>query len=169
MVQEAVEQRRNRGCVPQELAPVVQSIARHACGAEGFLAGPKLLRVHLLSSPARQQRWRELVRQVYRLDAIDPGPRANRLLEVLSGRLLVEGERVVRSNERMAATIRRALESAATGEDRRLRELVREIQQLALACRHSPPPETTSSSCLGRPTSSRASAASSGNPTSLGA
>jgi hypothetical protein len=63
------------------------------------------------------------------------------LLEKLSSRLLVEGERVVRSNERMAATLRRALESAGTGEDKRLRELVREIQQLALAARTAPPDE----------------------------
>ena len=96
---------------------------------------------NLLSSPERQQRWRELIRQVYRLDGVDARLRANRLLERLSSRLLVEGERVVRSNERMAATLRRALESAATGEDRRLRELIREIQQLALACRFSPPPD----------------------------
>ncbi len=95
----------------------------------------------LLSSPERQQHWRDLIRQVYRMDAIDADLRANRLLERLSSRLLVEGERVVRSNERMAATLRRALESAATGEDRRLREQIREIQQLALACRTTPPPE----------------------------
>jgi len=94
---------------------------------------------NLLSSPERQQRWRELVRQVYQIKEIDDRIRVNRLLERLSSRLLVEGERVVRSNERMAATLRRALESAATGEDRRLRELMREIQQLALACRNSPP------------------------------
>lgn len=93
----------------------------------------------LLSSPERQQRWRELTRAVYRLNGIDETLRANRLLERLSGRLLVEGERVVRSNERMAATLRRALEHAATGEDTRLRELVREIQRLALSCTASPP------------------------------
>ena len=96
---------------------------------------------NLLSSPERQERWRELVRQVYRLDTIAADLRANQLLERLSSRLLVEGERVVRSNERMAATLRRALESAATGEDKRLRELIREIQQLALACRSTPPDE----------------------------
>jgi len=96
---------------------------------------------NLLSSPERQQRWRELVRQVYRLDSIDSNLRSNRLLDRLSNRLLIEGERVVRSNERMAATLRRALESIATGEDRRLREVVREIQQLALACSPTPPPE----------------------------
>jgi hypothetical protein len=94
---------------------------------------------NFLSSPQRQQRFRELTRYVYRLDGIDGGLRGNRLLEKLSTRLLVEGERVVRSNERMAATLRRALESATTGEDRRLRELIREIQQFALACRTSPP------------------------------
>jgi uncharacterized membrane-anchored protein YhcB (DUF1043 family) len=45
----------------------------------------------LLSSPERQERWRELIRQVYQLDGIDSGLRANRLLESLSTRLLVEG------------------------------------------------------------------------------
>ena len=56
--------------------------------------------------------------------------RANRLLETLSARLLVEGERVVRSNERMAATLRRALETAETGENRRLLGLIREFNSL---------------------------------------
>lgn len=93
---------------------------------------------NLLSSPERQERWSELIRQVYRLGAIAADMRANRLLERLSSRLLVEGERVVRSNERMAATLRRALESAASGEDKRLRDLIREIQQLALARKLAP-------------------------------
>lgn len=90
---------------------------------------------NLLSSPERQQRFRELTRQVYLIDEIDPTLRSNRLLERLSSRLLVEGERVVRSNERMAATLRRALEHAASGEDRRMREIIRDIQRLALAQR----------------------------------
>jgi len=88
---------------------------------------------NLLLSPEQQQHWRDLTRQVYRIDLIDSTLRGNRLLERLSSRLLEEGERVVRSNERMAATLRRALESAETGEGRRLRALIREIQQLALA------------------------------------
>lgn len=96
---------------------------------------------NFLSSPTRQQHFKELIRYVYQLPDIDTTLRSNRLLERLSTRLLVEGERVVRSNERLAATLRRALESAASGEDRRLRELVREIQQLALACGTSAPPE----------------------------
>jgi hypothetical protein len=88
-----------------------------------------------LAAPERREHWRALTRQVYLLDRIDPALRANRLLETLSGRLLVEGERVVRSNERMAATLRRALETAETGESRRLLGLIREIQQLALSTR----------------------------------
>jgi hypothetical protein len=106
---------------------------------------------NLLSSPSRQQRWRDLVRQIYSLEGIDPALRTNKLLERLSSRLLVEGERVVRSNERMAATLRRALEGVATGEERRLRELVREIQQLALSCRLDPPDENAFTEAGGPP------------------
>lgn len=104
-----------------------------------------------LSSPARQEQWRELVRDVYSLGAIDPQLRANRLLESLPGRLLYEGERVVRSNERMAATLRRALEQAATGEQRRLGELIREIQQQALASLPGSKPRDTTWELAGPP------------------
>lgn len=93
---------------------------------------------NMLSSPERQNHWRELIGRVYRLDAIDPNLRANRLLERLSSRLLVEAERVVRSNERMAATLRRALESVEAGEEQRLRELIREVQRRALASSTNP-------------------------------
>jgi hypothetical protein len=96
---------------------------------------------NLLSSPERQDRWRELIRLVYHTETIEPSVRENRLLERLPRRLLVEGERVVRSNERMAATLRRALETAARGEDKCLRDLIRETQTLALASRATPPPE----------------------------
>jgi hypothetical protein len=106
---------------------------------------------NLLSSPERQERWRSLVRQVYQLENIDHSLRANRLIEKLSSRLLVEGERVVRSNERMAATLRRALESVSSGEDRRLRGLIREIQQLALASRHAAPSDGAFYDLVGPP------------------
>ncbi|MDB4913704.1 MAG: hypothetical protein JWM95_1348 [Gemmatimonadetes bacterium] len=88
---------------------------------------------NMLLSPRQQEHWRTLTRQAYSIDLIDSELRANRLLDRLSSRLLDEGERVVRSNERMAATLRRALESAESGEDRRLRDLIREIQKLVLA------------------------------------
>jgi hypothetical protein len=106
---------------------------------------------NLLSSPERQDHWRDLIRHVYRTEAIDADLRTNRSLERLSTRLLVEGERVVRSNERMAATLRRALETAATGEDKRLRELLREIQRLALATRATPPPDEDFFELVGPP------------------
>lgn len=106
---------------------------------------------NLLSSPQRQQRWRELTRQVYRIEAIDSVLRSNRLIDRLSSLLLVEGERVVRSNERMAATLRRALESAASGEDQRLRELIHEIQQAAIVARTNPPSEDVFFEMIGPP------------------
>lgn len=106
---------------------------------------------NLLSSPQRQQRWRELTRQVYRIEVIDSALRSNRLLDRLSSLLLVEGERVVRSNERMAATLRRALESAASGEDQRLRELIHEIQQFAIIARNDPPSEDEFFELMGPP------------------
>jgi hypothetical protein len=108
---------------------------------------------NLLSSSQRQQRWREITRQVYRIETIDAALRSNRLLDRLSSLLLVEGERVVRSNERIAATLRRALESAASGEDQRLRELIHEIQQSAIVARNDPPSEDEFFELMGPPVS----------------
>src|SRR5207247_8803808 len=62
---------------------------------------------NLLSSPERQQKWRELVREAYLMDAIDLELRRKRSLERLASRLLVAGQGDVRSNERMAATVTR--------------------------------------------------------------
>ena len=107
---------------------------------------------NLLSSPKRQEHWREITRQAYQIEAIDQTLRSNRILQRLSSLLLVEGERVVRSNERMAATLRRALESIASGEDKRLRELIQDIQQAAIIQQADPPAEDGFFELLGLPT-----------------
>jgi hypothetical protein len=52
----------------------------------------------------------------------------------------------------MAATLRRALESAASGEDQRLRELIHEIQKAAIIARANPPSEDEFFEFLGPPT-----------------
>ena len=76
---------------------------------------------------------------------IDSALRSNRLIDRLSSLLLVEGERVVRSNERMAATLRRALESAASGEDLRFANSYMRFRRPQESLGQIPHPKTNSS------------------------
>lgn len=62
-------------------------------------------------------------------------------IESIEATNTAEAYTAVQLTERFANALdlARGLESAATGEDRCLRDHIREIQQLALACRNSPP------------------------------
>lgn len=93
----------------------------------------------LLLAQDRQERFRETVEQVYALAPLEPPLRNDRTLGQLLGRLLCEGEKVVKSNERMAGNLRRVLETTRLGEHRRMREIIREIQADALRTKDTPP------------------------------
>ena len=94
---------------------------------------------NLLLAQERQERFRETVERLYALASIEPTLRGDRTLGQLLGRLLREGEKVVKSNERMAANLRRVLETVRLGEHRRMREIIREIQADALRSKDAPP------------------------------
>lgn len=94
---------------------------------------------NLLLAHDKQERFRAAIHRIYNLEEVDATLRANKSLNQLIGRLLREGEKVVKSNERMASNLRRVLETGRLGEQRRLREIVREIQTHALRVKESPP------------------------------
>ncbi len=96
---------------------------------------------NLLLAHDKQERFRAAIDRVYSLEEVDATLRTNKSLNQLIGRLLREGEKVVKSNERMAGNLRRVLETGRLGEQRRLREIVREIQTHALRVKESPPRE----------------------------
>jgi len=96
---------------------------------------------NLLLAHDKQDRFRAAIDRVYGLEEVDATLRGNKSLNQLIGRLLREGEKVVKSNERMASSLRRVLETGRLGEQRRLREIVREIQSDALRVKESPPRE----------------------------
>lgn len=95
----------------------------------------------LLLAQDRQDEFRAAVERAYELEELAPELKANRLLNQLLHRLLDEGQKVVKSNERMAGNLRRVLETTRLGEHRHMRELIREIQTAALRCKEQPPLE----------------------------
>jgi hypothetical protein len=96
--------------------------------------------VRLLLDPDRRERFEEQVQQALNLETLDPALREDPLLRQLLPRLRGEQQKVGASTQRLTSNLRRALETARLAERRRVRELIGEIQTLALRVKGSPPP-----------------------------
>lgn len=96
--------------------------------------------VRLLLDPVRREQFEEQVAQALRIPGLEAELRDDSLLQRLFPRLRAEQEKVGASTQRLAANLRRALETARLAERRRVRELVGEIQTLALRIKENPPP-----------------------------
>jgi Protein of unknown function (DUF3375) len=96
--------------------------------------------VRLLLDPERRERFELQAESVQSLAMLDDALRGDALLLDLLPRLRAEQEKVGESTHRLTSNLRRALESARLAERRRVRELVSEVQHLAMRARTQPPP-----------------------------
>ncbi len=96
--------------------------------------------VRLLLDPARREQFEEQVERALQIPALAAELRDDPLLRRLFPRLRAEQEKVGASTQRLTANLRRAMETARLAERRRVRELIGEIQTLALRVKESPPP-----------------------------
>ncbi|HZN02557.1 MAG TPA: DUF3375 family protein [Candidatus Polarisedimenticolia bacterium] len=87
--------------------------------------------VRFILSPIQQERLRALIEQLGRIE--DIASQADGLLTVrrMVPSLLAEAEKVMRTNQRLSATLRRLLDSRAASERRRLAQLLDQIGGLA--------------------------------------
>jgi len=95
--------------------------------------------VRLLMDPERRETFEDQASRVQQLPQLDPQDRENQLLVRLLPILRMEQDKVGDSTRRLASNLRRALESSQLAERRRIRELVSEVQQLALRAKARPP------------------------------
>lgn len=95
--------------------------------------------VRLLLDPAKREQFEDQVTRVLQISALDPELRSDPLLQRLFPRLRAEQEKVGASTQRLTANLRRALETARLAERRRVRELIGQIQALALRVKADPP------------------------------
>ena len=95
----------------------------------------------LLIAEDRRRQFEETLEQVMALQALDEHLRANQLLRQLVSHLLIEGEKVVGSHQRMSANLRRVLDTANLQDRRKVLELIRDIQALALTVKDRVPEE----------------------------
>ena len=96
--------------------------------------------VRLLLDPVRREQFEEQVERALQIPALAAELRDDPLLRRLFPRLRAEQEKVGASTQRLTANLRRALETARLAERRRVRELIGEIQTLALRVKENPPP-----------------------------
>lgn len=98
--------------------------------------------VRLLLDPERREKFEEQAAKVQALPQLDSEDRENMLLRRLLPALRSEQDKVGDSTRRLASNLRRALETSQLAERRRIRELVSEVQQLALRTKDNPPEGT---------------------------
>lgn len=96
--------------------------------------------VRLLLDPVRREQFEEQVERALQIPTLVDELRDDPLLRRLFPRLRAEQEKVGSSTQRLTANLRRALETARLAERRRVRELIGEIQTLALRVKENPPP-----------------------------
>lgn len=97
--------------------------------------------VRLLMDPERREKFEEQAARVQQLPQLETGDRENQLLLRLLPSLRLEQDKVGDSTRRLASNLRRALETTQLAERRRVRELIGEVQQLALRVKDRPPQE----------------------------
>lgn len=95
--------------------------------------------VRLLLNPEQRERFEQQVGQVLQIPSLDAELRNDPLLRRLFPQLRAEQEKVGASTQRLTANLRRALETTRLAERRRVRELISEIQTLALQVKEHPP------------------------------
>ena len=98
--------------------------------------------VRLLMDPERREKFEEQAARIQQLPQLEPEDRENQLLLRLLPTLRMEQDKVGDSTRRLASNLRRALETSQLAERRRIRELIGEVQQLALRVKDRPPQQT---------------------------
>lgn len=93
----------------------------------------------LLLSAERQQRFDDAVSRVRQLPQVDAALRNDSVLGQFLGRLLLEDDKVMASNQRVSTNLRRVLDATDLVERRQMLETIREIRAAALSVRERLP------------------------------
>jgi hypothetical protein len=97
--------------------------------------------VRFILSPVQQERLGKLIEELVRLDELASQVDGLATVRRMIPSLLAEAEKVMRTNQRLSATLRRLLDSRAASERRRLSQLLAEIRRLALRLAPEAPQE----------------------------
>lgn len=123
------------------------SILEHALDSEDLLKkedqGVSFYQfVEFILSPIRQEKLQGIIRELGKLEAIVQQTDGLATVRRMVPLLLEEAEKVMRTNQRLSATLRRLLDSRSAADRQRLAQLLTEIRSLAAARAELPPDES---------------------------
>lgn len=98
--------------------------------------------VRFILSPTQQEKLQEIITELGRLEAIAQQTDGLATVRRMVPLLLAEAEKVMRTNQRLSATLRRLLDSRSAADRQRLAQLLAEIRSLAAGRAESPPDES---------------------------
>lgn len=98
--------------------------------------------VRFILSPVQQEKLQAIITELGRLEAIAQQTDGLATVQRMVPLLLAEAEKVMRTNQRLSATLRRLLDSHSAADRQRLAQLLMEIRSLAAARADSPPDES---------------------------
>lgn len=97
--------------------------------------------ISFLFSPDGQQSLRHTIDEVVRLDAIQDQRDAIVLLRSMVKSLLLEADKVLKTNGRLSTSLRRLLDAGSAEDRRQTAEVLRDIKQLACSLKNETPPD----------------------------
>jgi hypothetical protein len=95
--------------------------------------------VRFILSPAQQEKLQSIITELGRLEVIAQQTDGLATVRRMVPLLLAEAEKVMRTNQRLSATLRRLLDSRSASDRQRLAQLLAEIRSLAAARSESAP------------------------------
>ena len=134
--QRAVEGRDTRGGILQFALDAEDVLKREDQGVSFYEF------VRFILSPSQQEKLQEVVQQVARIPELVEQSGGLETVRQMVPLLLAEAEKVMRTNQRLSATLRRLLDVQAHRERQRVAQLLREIRGLAVSLADDPPRNT---------------------------
>lgn len=98
--------------------------------------------VRFILSPAQQDKLETIIQQLLRIEELAEQVEGLETIGRMVPLLLAEAEKVMRTNQRLSATLRRLLDVRAYRDRQRVAELLREIMGLAASLASQPPKDT---------------------------
>ena len=98
--------------------------------------------VRFILSPSQQDKLQTIIQQLVRIEELAEQVEGLETVGHMVPLLLAEAEKVMRTNQRLSATLRRLLDVNAYRDRQRVAELLREIMGLAASLASQPPKDT---------------------------
>ena len=136
IIQAGVEAKANKGSIIANILDADKELEESDQGKSFYTF------LYFLQSRSKQQELEELIQAVYTIEDLSNSGSKYQSLRGIKSILTREANHIMKSNYGLAAQIRQALDESNIQENKRVAELIVEIQSLLLKVADNPPPES---------------------------